>query len=67
MSLSDEQEKRLDQMRENYLGARTHLLSLISEMCPGPHLLVQHRDAKPAWCNVCGRDQLGYQQRKISR
>lgn len=59
-----EQEKRLDQMRTNYLTARNHLLSFVTELCPGPHHLTVHRDKKPPWCNVCGRDLLGYQRRK---
>lgn len=27
--------------------------------CPGEHKPVQHRDGKPPWCNLCGRDVFG--------
>lgn len=36
------------------VDARLALVDAIRESCPGPHLLVQHRDRKPAWCEACG-------------
>lgn len=32
-----------------------HELSLaVNEACPGPHVLTQYRDGRPAHCDVCG-------------
>lgn len=41
-------QKRVDR----YLSAPTN-------PCPGEHRVTQHRDARPPWCNECGRDNEG--------
>lgn len=39
--------------------AQQGLSNAIREACPGPHLPVQHRDRRPAWCEVCGYAENG--------
>jgi hypothetical protein len=63
MTETEQVEKRLDQLRENYRSAQSYLLSAVAELCPGPHRLAQHRDKLPPWCNSCGRDAMGYQRK----
>lgn len=45
----------LDRLRRRRDSAQERLLDAVAELCPGPHLPVQHRDHKPRWCRRCGR------------
>lgn len=42
-----------------------HVVVVEGINCPGPHTLVQHRDARPPWCPRCGRDAEGRVQKEI--
>ena len=57
-------EQALRDLQEQYIAARGDLLRAVQALCPGEHHPVQHRDRKPPWCDICGRDELGYQRRK---
>lgn len=51
--------------RRSAAHARRELEETIQRACPGPHVLVQHRDRLPAWCHACGRDGTGQRQRDL--
>jgi hypothetical protein len=38
------------------------LRNAVRDACSGEHNPTQHRDRKPPWCRLCGRDGRGVQQ-----
>lgn len=56
-------EKRLSRLRQDVFDAVTALEAEVTKMCPGDHQPLQHRDAQPPWCQVCGRDAAGVMRR----
>jgi hypothetical protein len=56
-------EQDLHDLQEQYIAARGDLLRAVQALCSGEHHPTQHRDAKPPWCDICGRDELGYPRR----
>jgi len=34
--------------------------------CPGPHAAIQHKDAKPPWCPLCGCSDNGVPWRNLT-
>lgn len=47
------------ELRGKAIDARLDLADAIREACPGPHVFVQHRDRRPAWCEACRRTDEG--------
>lgn len=46
-------------LRADVAVAKNALTVAVKTACPGVHHVEQHRDMKPPWCPVCGRDDLG--------
>lgn len=55
----DDTEKNVSRLRVAAQNANQKLYSYVSELCPGEHILVQHRDGRSAWCEACGRSKDG--------
>jgi len=56
----DTTQGELDVLRDTAHRAVAKLEFAVWEACPGPHEPQQHHDAKPKWCEVCGRTALGH-------
>jgi hypothetical protein len=56
---------RIDSLRRTALIARGDLFDAVNEACPGDHSPQQHRDRRPPWCPLCGRDNLGRVQKVL--
>lgn len=52
-------QQRITELARIAVDARLNLADAIRDACPKPHRFVQHRDHQPAWCNTCGRGELG--------
>lgn len=50
----------LQTLRDEFAISEARLGEHVADHCPGPHRVVQHRDAKPAWCRTCGRTWDGH-------
>jgi len=53
------EQDRITALARKAIDARLELADAIRAACPGPHAFAQHRDGRPAWCNTCGRGELG--------
>lgn len=65
MSLEDEQEINLKQLRQKAYEADKNLLIYVESLCPKPHVVKQHRDGRIPWCERCGRTVRGIKIKEV--
>jgi len=63
----DRVEEYLDMLQKAALAAENELYEAVLEACPGPHVLKQHRDRMPPWCETCQRTARGVKVVKKER
>jgi hypothetical protein len=56
----------ITEARSDVAAAKAQLQLAIEAECPGPHKYVQHRDAKPPWCEVCGYTAGGFHRHELN-